>query len=212
MGLRMIAESVPASRDLAYELGTRARESSHQKKSRSHRVPFEKCQQLRSNGRIRPVVKRQRNLTASARMVQSRAENFRCGMHRAPRSYSCRDSCGASRGARHANGPKVQAHEARPRRACPKPSPQSCPKSCFPPCWPRPSSHRASSSHKNSGIMPQCPSALLHLHPSAPCIFSDRARQLHCPEPASPNLAAMLRARKWASSSHAAVIYNTGAE
>ena len=84
MCVRMISEQVAARGNFLHEFRAGTRKFSDQKKCRAHGIAVKQFEKPRSDRRIRPIVKRERDFPRGGCVPQRRAEQFRRRSDRAP--------------------------------------------------------------------------------------------------------------------------------
>lgn len=85
MRFGVVADDVSVRRDVADKFRADPRELSHEKESGANLSPFEKREQLRSEGWVGAVVESQSDLRAERCATQRGPEELRRGVHGAPR-------------------------------------------------------------------------------------------------------------------------------
>ncbi len=86
MRLRVASDRVPTLHNLCRELRKRANVPPNHKKRPSRAIPFEQIQNRRSDRRIRPIIKRQRNRVCKPGLANRRPKQLRRMCDRSPRA------------------------------------------------------------------------------------------------------------------------------
>ena|ERR1700724_2985364 len=102
--VRVITYRMLPRGNLFDQIRARPRKFSDQKKCHAYGVVVEQIKEARSDGRVRAVVKRERERLGRCRVPNRRAEQFRRRANDSPRSHACSSRYAS----RHYDGPRIQ--------------------------------------------------------------------------------------------------------